>query len=180
MVRAAWTLTYAAQSASRRTFHGPSGPATAKTRRGWPTRGGGRRATQYARQLADQLERRLKHGRVLVAVQNRGEDDPDQYALGHKISNFTDPHMCPHPHPPPMLVQVLWLGWATRVVKTHTESGYLPGGRLRYDRGDLEIEVEPWLTRDVSGGDERRVFRSWVATSAGEAAGQTADAGCTR
>ena len=63
------------------------------------------------------------------------------------------------------------------MVKTHTESGYLPGGRLRYDRGDLEIEVEPWLTRDVSGGDERRVFRSWVATSADEAAGQTADAG---
>ena len=85
-----------------------------------------KKAQAYARQLASQLERRLRSGRVLVAVQNRGEDDPDQY----------------------------WLGWATRVVKTYTDSGYLPGGRVRYDQGDLEIEIEPWLTRDVSGGDD--------------------------
>ena len=48
------------------------------------------------------------------------------------------------------------------MVKTHTESGNVPGTRVRYDKGDLEIEVK-WLTRDVSGGDERRVFRNWVA-----------------
>ena len=48
---------------------------------------------------------------------------------------------------------------------------------MRYNKGDLEIEIEPWLTRDVSGGDERRVFRNWAATSADEPAGQAADPG---
>ena len=48
-----------------------------------------------ARKLAVQLQGRLPSGRVLVGVQNRGEDDQDQY----------------------------WLGWATRVVKTYTEAG---------------------------------------------------------
>ena len=43
-----------------------------------------KKAQAYARQLASQLERRLSSGRVLVAVQNRGEDDPDQYALAIK------------------------------------------------------------------------------------------------
>ena len=37
-----------------------------------------KKAQSYARQLASQLERRLKSAHVLVAVQNRGEDDPDQ------------------------------------------------------------------------------------------------------
>ena len=60
------------------------------------------------------------------------------------------------------------------MVKTHTESGNVPGTRVRYDKGDLEIEVK-WLTRDVSGGDERRVFRNWVATDAGN--GGVADPG---
>ena len=63
------------------------------------------------------------------------------------------------------------------MVKKYTDAGYLPGGRVRYNQGDLEIEIEPWLTRDVSGGDERRVFRNWAATSADEAVGQAADAG---
>ena len=36
------------------------------------------RAQGYARQIASQLESRLQSGRVLIAVQNRGEDDPDQ------------------------------------------------------------------------------------------------------
>ena len=30
------------------------------------------------------------------------------------------------------------------------------------DPGDLEIAVE-WFQRDVSGGDERRIFRAWAA-----------------
>ena len=33
-------------------------------------------------------------------------------------------------------------------------------GRVRYDAGDLEIEVD-WYCRDISGGDERRVFKNW-------------------
>jgi len=37
-----------------------------------------KKAQSYARQLASQLERRLQSAHVLVAVQNRGEDDPDQ------------------------------------------------------------------------------------------------------
>ena len=31
------------------------------------------------------------------------------------------------------------------------------GGRVRYDVGDMEIEVQ-WYQRDISGGDERRIF----------------------
>ena len=60
------------------------------------------------------------------------------------------------------------------MVKTHDASGYVPGTRTRYDKGDLEIEIE-YLTRDVSGGDERRIFRPWVATDA--EAGGVADPG---
>jgi hypothetical protein len=41
-------------------------------------------AQRHARQLASQLQRALNTStvRVLVAVQNRGEDDEDQYWLG--------------------------------------------------------------------------------------------------
>ena len=31
---------------------------------------------------------------------------------------------------------------------------------VRYDVGDMEIEIE-WFQRDISGGDERRIFRAW-------------------
>lgn len=95
------------------------------------------RAQVHARKLAGQLEHALQtNARVLVAVQNRGEDDEDQY----------------------------WLGWAKGVVERHTSSGTVPGTRTRYDAGDLEVEVE-WMQRDVSGGDERRTFRVWAATA---------------
>lgn len=73
-----------------------------------------KKAQTYARALASQLVRALtQNARVLVAVQNRGEDDEDQY----------------------------WLGWATRVAETHTTSGTVLGTRTRYDPGDLEIEA---------------------------------------
>ena len=36
------------------------------------------KAQVHARKLASQLEHRLRFGRVLIAVQNRGEDEPDQ------------------------------------------------------------------------------------------------------
>ena len=52
----------------------------------------------------------------------------------------------------------------------------MPGTRARFDPGDLEIEVE-WLERDVSGGDERRTFRKWVATKADSQTGAVADPG---
>ena len=41
-------------------------------------------------------------------------------------------------------------------------AGAVPGthGRVRYDVGDMEMEVE-WFQRDISGGDERRIFTSW-------------------
>ena len=48
---------------------------------------------------------------------------------------------------------------------------------MRYDKGDLELEIEPWLQRDVSGGDERRTFRTWAATPGDEEAGLAADPG---
>jgi hypothetical protein len=57
----------------------------------------------------------------------------------------------------------------------HEVGGSVAGTRMRYDKGDLEIEIEPWLTRDVSGGDERRIFRRWMATDA--EAGGVADPG---
>jgi hypothetical protein len=63
------------------------------------------------------------------------------------------------------------------VVKEHTTNGTVPGTRTRYDVGDLEIEIEPWLQRDVSGGNERRTFRSWQAAPADEAACFAADPG---
>ena len=34
------------------------------------------------------------------------------------------------------------------------------GGRVRYDAGDMEIEVQ-WYQCDISGGDERRIFTAW-------------------
>ena len=34
------------------------------------------------------------------------------------------------------------------------------GGRVRYDVGDMEIEIQ-WYQRDISGGDERRIFTAW-------------------
>ena len=69
-----------------------------------------KKAQGHARKLASQLQRALaSSARVLVAVQNRGEDDVDQY----------------------------WLGWATSVVQTHDTSGTVPGTRTRYDAGDL-------------------------------------------
>lgn len=33
-------------------------------------------------------------------------------------------------------------------------------GRVRYDKGHLELAVE-WFSRDISGGDERRIFKRW-------------------
>jgi len=59
----------------------------------------------------------------------------------------------------------------------HTETGTVTGTRVRYDKGDLEIEIEPWLQRDVSGGDERRTFRPWEALPGDAAAGFAADLG---
>ena len=39
-----------------------------------------------------------------------------------------------------------------------------------YGKGDAEVEVE-WFQRDMSGGDERRIFRRWAADA------ETGDAG---
>ena len=72
-----------------------------------------------ARKLADQLVRpggalqQAGNAGVWVAVQNRGEDDPDQY----------------------------WIGRAVRVVNTFTDIGTVAGtgGRVRYDKGDHEV-----------------------------------------
>ena len=85
---------------------------------------------------------------VWVAVENRGEDEPDQY----------------------------WIGRATRIEKTYEKEGSVAGtgGRVRYDIGDVEIEVE-WFRRDVSGGDERRVFGVWKRVV--DADGKVVDAG---
>ena len=69
-----------------------------------------KKAQTHARKLADQLKAALAtNARVLVAVQNRGEDDEDQY----------------------------WLGWAKCVVTTHTDSGTAEERHPREERGEL-------------------------------------------
>ena len=56
-----------------------------------------------------------------------------------------------------------WIGRALRIAQVHDKPGSVAGsgGRVRYDAGDCEIAVE-WFQRDVSGGDERRIFKSWA------------------
>ena len=92
------------------------------------------RTREKAKELREQLKRHYERSNqpVWVGVQNRGEDDPDQY----------------------------WVGRALRIEKTHTVAGRI--GRVSYDAGDAEIAVE-WFQRDVSGGEERRVFKAWEA-----------------
>lgn len=54
-----------------------------------------------------------------------------------------------------------WIGRAIRIEKVHDGIGSVEGtaGRVRYDIGDCEVAVE-WFERDeVSGGQERRVFK---------------------
>ena len=94
------------------------------------------RTRELARNLRNRLQAHFaKSDRaVWVAVQNRGEDDPDQY----------------------------WIGRAIALRQPFTSAGTVPGTgrRVRYEAGDMEIEVE-WFHRDISGGDERRIFSVW-------------------
>ena len=45
------------------------------------------------------------------------------------------------------------------IAHTHTQAG--TQGRTRYDKGGMGIEVE-WYHRDISGGEERRIFKRWA------------------
>ena len=91
----------------------------------------------YARSLRDQLLGHFEHINtpVWVAVQNRGEDEPDQY----------------------------WIGRATGA-EVYKSDG--TEGRVRYNEGDAKVTVE-WFERDLSGGDERRIFKLWDGATAG-------------
>ena len=87
--------------------------------------------------LRDQLKKHFaqSNSRVWVAAQNRffdSNDEPDHYYVGRATG-----------------------------VKEWEENG--TNGRVIhvYDAGDLEIDVE-WFCRDISGGDERRVFKKWI------------------
>lgn len=53
-----------------------------------------------------------------------------------------------------------FVGRATGGIKECDQPGSI--GRVRYDKGDCEIEVE-WCQRDASGGEERRTFKVWAA-----------------
>ena len=101
------------------------------------------RVRNRARDLAQQLKGHFAKTTqpVWVAVQNRGEHDPDQY----------------------------WIGRALSISKEHDLPGTVPGtgGRVRYDKGDMEIAVE-WFDRDISGGDERCIFKRWSADDDGK------------
>lgn len=93
------------------------------------------RTLQRSRELRDQLRAHFakSDAAVWVAVQNRGENDTDQY----------------------------WIGRATGIAKIHSTAGHVAGNaRARYGKGDMEIAVE-WFQRDISGGDERRIFTAW-------------------
>ena len=48
-----------------------------------------------------------------------------------------------------------FIGRALAIKKIYAERAQV--GRTWYDAGDIEITVE-WFQRDVSGGDERRIF----------------------
>ena len=109
------------------------------------------RTRQLARDLRDRLRAHFlsrPSQSVWVAVQNRGEDEPDQY----------------------------WIGRAIRLGEPFKSAGSVPGtgGRVRYDVGDCEIEIE-WYQRDISGGDERRLFTAWTCVV--DADGKLVDAG---
>ena len=44
---------------------------------------------------------------------------------------------------------------------------------MSYDAGDVEVVVE-WFQRDISGGEERRIFKAWEADEeAGDAGPET-------
>uniref|UniRef100_A0A7S0LUV0 Uncharacterized protein n=1 Tax=Coccolithus braarudii TaxID=221442 RepID=A0A7S0LUV0_9EUKA len=104
------------------------------------------RKLAHARDLARQLACRFEASSqpVWVAIENRGEDDPDSY----------------------------WVGKARRI--THTYTATSTQGRTRYDKGDMEIEVE-WFTREISGGEERRIFKRWARSADGKDAGPQPD-----
>ena len=108
-----------------------------------------KRSQNKARELTKQLQSHFARSNqpVWVAVQNRGEDNSDQF----------------------------WIGRALRIIHTYTESGSAvgTGGRVRYDAGDVEIAVE-WFERDLCGGDERRIFKIWVADEETEDVGPIA------
>jgi hypothetical protein len=115
------------------------------------------RSLNKARELTKQLQAHFEKSNmpIWVAVQNRGEDDADQYARNqHKLSQILTVVCLP--------ICRYWIGRALKVAKVYDRAGSV--GRVRYDAGDCEIAVE-WFQRDVSGGDERRTFKRWVANS---------------
>ena len=58
------------------------------------------KAQGHARKLASQLKHSLESGPVLIAVQNRGEDDEDQYISARSPSHpFPSPPLPSHPIP---------------------------------------------------------------------------------
>eukprot|EP00327_Prymnesium_parvum_P000927 CAMPEP_0182838076 /NCGR_PEP_ID=MMETSP0006_2-20121128/23096_1 /TAXON_ID=97485 /ORGANISM="Prymnesium parvum, Strain Texoma1" /LENGTH=208 /DNA_ID=CAMNT_0024967047 /DNA_START=353 /DNA_END=979 /DNA_ORIENTATION=- len=89
-----------------------------------------KRVLSKSRDLRDQLCKhfQVSNAPIWIAVQNRAEQDDEDQ---------------------------YWVGKALRVEKVHTERGTV--GRNRYDAGDVEFAVQ-WYERDISGGDERRIF----------------------
>ena len=73
---------------------------------------------------------------VWVGVENRGEDDGDQY----------------------------WIGKATKVVQVYDKAGKV--GRVSYGIGDVEVAVQWYHRDPAAGGEERRVFKLWTRNDA--------------
>ena len=53
-----------------------------------------------------------------------------------------------------------WIGKVLPKWKVYEAPGNVAGseGRVRYDKGDVEFEVQ-WYDRDISSGEERRIFK---------------------
>eukprot|EP00966_Prymnesium_polylepis_P336562 7391637-Prymnesium_polylepis.1 len=90
------------------------------------------RALAHARQLACQLQRKFQSSNQPIWVASQNRGEDDP--------------------------DQYWIGKATSC-KVHEADGSV--GRVRYSKGDLEITVE-WYQRDISGGDERRIFKRWT------------------
>ena len=69
------------------------------------------------------------------------------------------------------------MGKALPQYKVYEEAG--SHGRVRYDKGDVEFDVQ-WYVRDISGGDERRIFKRWTADEKTKDKGPEANRICMR
>lgn len=104
-------------------------------------------ARQDAAGVANERKRALAHARDLTSQLRRKFEQAPNSHVWVAVQNRGEDDLDRY-----------WIGKATGKMVQHTERGSV--GRNRYDIGDWEVWVD-WFERDVSGGDERRIFRRW-------------------